>query len=52
MTKKDEKKRKTITEQLDEIATKICDDYCKYPHMCKSEDDLFKICEECPPELF
>lgn len=50
---KDKKNEKTISEIFEEIATKICDDYCKYPDMCKSEDDLYKICEnDCPLNKF
>lgn len=48
---------KTITEQLDEIFGAICDRYCKYPDVAKSEakdvdyaDDLLydKYCRDCP----
>lgn len=49
---KTEKKKKeldiTISEMLEDIATKICNDFCKYPDMCKHEEDLYKICDECP----
>lgn len=49
---KTEKKKKkldvTISEMLEDIATKICDDYCKWPSICQNESDLHKICAECP----
>ena len=54
---KNEKKKKeldiTISEMLEDIATKICNDFCKYPDMCKHEEDLYKICENnCPLNRF
>ena len=42
------KKEKSISEIIEEVCVKICDDYCKYPMLCKREDDLLKICDECP----
>lgn len=48
---------RTIRDQLDDIVDKICDQYCKYPEIAKSEvkdaeaayDHLYrKYCEECP----
>ena len=48
---------KTIAMQLDEIATEICEKYCKYPDIANSEvkdpdaaeDHLYrKYCETCP----
>ena len=26
---------------------KICDDYCRFPRDCCSDDDLVKICDSC-----
>lgn len=54
---KNEKKKKkldiTVSEILDDIATKICDDYCKWPGICQKEEDLYKICEnDCPLNRF
>lgn len=37
-----------VEEIIEEVSVKICDDYCKYPNMCRKEDDLLKICDECP----
>jgi len=48
---------KTITEQLNEIVDKFCEDYCKYPDICMAKtkdpeaaDDLLytEYCETCP----
>lgn len=48
---------KTVTELMDWIAGRICDDYCKYPDIAKGEvddpdladDHLYtKYCEHCP----
>ena len=41
---------KTITKILEEVAAKICDDYCKYPYQFDSEEELYKVCETCPLE--
>ena len=37
-----------VEEIIEEVIVKMCDDYCKYPNMCRKEDDLMKICDECP----
>lgn len=44
---------KSIGEELEEIAEKMCDTYCKYPEKWDPETEgmeLYesKICEECP----
>ena len=41
-------KEKTISQILEEVASRICDDYCKFPNECKSEEELYEICEDCP----
>jgi len=47
----------TVTEILEEVGEEICDKYCKYPEICRSEqkdpdlaDDLLyeKYCKDCP----
>ena len=47
----------TISEQMDAIINEICENYCKYPDVAKSEakdvdyaDDLLydKYCANCP----
>lgn len=42
----------TITEILDEIATEMCDKYCKYPYEWDEEKDgqlcESEICANCP----
>ena len=43
-----EPKEKTISQILEEVASSICDDYCKFPNECKSEEELYEICEDCP----
>lgn len=32
---------------IQETAEKICDGYCKYPYLCKSQDELDEVCEQC-----
>ena len=48
---------RTISEQMDDIANEICERYCKYPEIAKTEtddpdlaDDLLydKYCANCP----
>ena len=33
---------------LEEIKEEMCDNYCKWPHMCYIDDWLWRHCEECP----
>lgn len=35
MKKKD--REKSVSEIIEEVSVKICDDYCKYPDICKKE---------------
>ena len=30
------------------LAARMCDVYCRFPFICKSQDKLCGICEECP----
>lgn len=45
---------KSISQQLEDIATEFCDKYCKYPETYKPEEhdgvELFDsdICSNCP----
>ena len=50
-------KEKTVSEMIQEIADKICNDYCKYPETVRSQmkdidlanDMLVKsYCDKCP----
>ena len=41
-------KREQILERFMDIVSGICDHYCKYPDQIKDEEELWKICEECP----
>ena len=34
--------------QLEEIAEKFCDKYCKYPYLINEQSKLDDICENCP----
>lgn len=42
----------TISEQFEEIAKEICDNYCKYPHLWEEEKDGeladSERCANCP----
>ena len=52
MTRKNNKKDMTITEQLERVKDQICIDYCRYRSAMEMEqltyDDLIDICEGCP----
>lgn len=39
---------KIISDMVNDVAMKMCDDYCKYPDMVKDEEELRKICDRCP----
>lgn len=50
-------KEKTVPEMIQEIADKICNDYCKYPDQVRSQvkdvDDAERVltnrhCKDCP----
>ena len=41
-------KEKTIPQILDEIASEICDKYCRFPYEISDEEELMKKCENCP----
>ena len=32
---------------IEETAEKFCDNYCKYPYVCKTQDELDEVCEQC-----
>lgn len=46
----------TITKQIETICEEMCDKYCKYPEAIRSEykdidqadEELLKICDDCP----
>ena len=33
---------------LTDVQEKMCDDYCKMPDMCETQEELDKKCAECP----
>ena len=33
---------------VEEVRKEMCDDYCKYPHECKDEEELNERCNNCP----
>lgn len=37
-----------IQKILEEVCEEICDNYCKYPCQIEDEEELYKICENCP----
>ena len=40
---------KKIKDQLDDIASMICDDYCKYRDECETQEELEEShCNDCP----
>lgn len=34
----------------DDLAEQFCDKYCRYPLLCKDQDELLNHCEGCPFE--
>ena len=47
---------KTVTEIIDEVKRRMCDDYCRYPRERNSEEEgqeLYEseICNNCPLEM-
>lgn len=46
-------RRQTVAQYLDEIATDICDNICKYRERFENEDEaaLWDMCESCPVVL-
>ena len=40
-TKEEHEKSKTVTDILEEIKQEMCDEYCKYPTLVDSREDLF-----------
>ena len=40
-------KDKNVHQMIDEVAQGICDNYCRYPHICDNEDDLMEHCNNC-----
>lgn len=49
--KKNTRKSKTVTDILEEIKQEMCDEYCKYPTLVDSREDLFaddSPCMKCP----
>lgn len=43
---------KTTSQQLEVIAEKICDEYCRFPRECSCEDELDEHCLKCPINYF
>lgn len=45
-----EEKRKTLSQQMEDIIGEVCDRYCKFPEQFSAEDEdkLLEICMNCP----
>lgn len=44
-----ENNQMSVTELIDDVRSKICFDYCKWPDKAESEDELFdEHCAKCP----
>ena len=41
----------TVAQMLNDIATEICDHYCKYADSIEEEEELVEHCWECPLNL-
>lgn len=35
-----------------ELQEYICDNLCKYPDICRNEEHLMEMCEECQVEIY
>ena len=35
------------SEDMDRIPEICCDEYCKYPQQCKTQEDMDQICDRC-----
>ena len=35
-------------DKLNDVIEAICDEYCKWPFNTETQDDLNRICENCP----
>ena len=33
---------------LEKLTGVFCDRYCKYPYICRTQDKLDIVCEQCP----
>lgn len=38
----------SLSEELEEIKAEICDQLCKHREKIEDEEELYKICENCP----
>ena len=34
--------------EFEKFAERFCDGYCKFPYICKTQDQLKTVCESCP----
>lgn len=37
-----------LEQELEAMRQVFCDEYCKYPLICKTQEKLDDICDECP----
>lgn len=37
-----------LEQELEAMRELFCDSYCKYPLICKSQDEIDGICDNCP----
>ena len=38
--------------ELENIACRVCDDLCRHPHDARAQDNLDRICENCPVSAY
>lgn len=36
------------TQEFESLREKFCDNYCKYPYICETEEEIDGICDKCP----
>lgn len=39
---------KSVREIIQEVINDVCDNLCKFPSICKTEEELMEHCDECP----
>lgn len=35
-------------QEYEKLVEKFCDSYCKFPYICKDEEELETVCADCP----
>ena len=41
-----------VKQTLEEVKTEMCDEYCKYPYIAETQEELLNQCAKCPLNKF